>query len=224
MPAQDDVRERQLIDRFNLERPTDRVRHGTDAVLTLDDVTYEFELKSITTHRGGLGTVRDLGPDHIQKWRNKHWIVAYYQNDELAHCKYLTPDDMAPWIEEKWRYIESDFKIAEMVPATVTLTEMQGIVGIKSSYTLEDARRLHKMQLSAAAYRDMMDIKNGYSPARMLDIFRLRVRYVLSRGATLNNPKVPSTYLARFPNIVSDHAATLRAAIREWNSSKQARA
>lgn len=98
--AQDDVRENRLIDLFNLDQVPGRVRHGTDAILKLDDDEYEFELKSITTKRGGISTVRDLGPGHIAKWRNKHWIMAYFEGQKLRHCLYGSPDAMRPWIEE----------------------------------------------------------------------------------------------------------------------------
>lgn len=54
--AQDDVRENRLVDLFNLARPADRSRHGTDATLTIDGQTIEFELKSVTTGRGGVST------------------------------------------------------------------------------------------------------------------------------------------------------------------------
>jgi hypothetical protein len=53
MPPQDDARENRIVDLFNLERPADRVRHGIDAILNIDNHTLEFELKSVTTAGGG---------------------------------------------------------------------------------------------------------------------------------------------------------------------------
>ncbi len=53
MVAQDDAREKRLIDLFNLERPLNRARHGVDAILRIDGQDVEFELKSITIARGG---------------------------------------------------------------------------------------------------------------------------------------------------------------------------
>jgi hypothetical protein len=91
---QDDSRENRIVDLFNLERPANRVRHGTDATLAIDDLKPAFELKSVTTG-GGLTTVRDFGPDHIAKWKNKHRLIAVYQGDNLEYCKYGSPAAMA---------------------------------------------------------------------------------------------------------------------------------
>lgn len=93
--AQDDVRENQLVDLFNLDRPPNRVRHGTDAILKIGGKVIEFELKSVTTKGRGLSTVRDLGRGHIKKWRHKHWIIAFYNDSGLIECKYGTPDAMS---------------------------------------------------------------------------------------------------------------------------------
>lgn len=220
MPAQDDARENQLVDLFNLEREENRVRHGTDAVLQIDGQTIEFELKSVTTDKGGMSTVRDLGRDHIEKWRSKHWIVAFYnKSGKLIQCKYANPDDMRPWIDRIWAYIEPDFRIADVVPAQITLSQMHAIVGNKAVYSFADAKLLHKMQLRSEQYRNMMDVEGGYSPERMLEIFRDRVSYVIRRGSTLNNPHIPAGYFEHHAPIVKDHSAVLRQLIGEWLSS-----
>ena len=132
--AQDDVRENQLVDLFNLERPKNRVRHGTDAILRIGGKTLEFELKSVTTTKGGLSTVRDLGRNHIEKWRNKHWIIAFYSASRLIRCKYVPPDGMADWIDKIWSYIEPDFQIADCVPPLITLEAMTHVIGKKKVY------------------------------------------------------------------------------------------
>jgi hypothetical protein len=142
--AQDDVRENRLVDLFNLVRPPDRARHGTDAILLVDGHEIEFELKSVTTARASVSTVRDLGPDHISKWHGKHWIIAFYDELDLRHCKYGTPEQMAPWISEKSEYIRVDLAMAEIVPGLITADVMTRIIGEKELYTLEDARKLHK--------------------------------------------------------------------------------
>jgi len=217
MAAQDDARENQLVDVFNLERPANRVRHGTDAILTLGKDTFEFELKSVTTTRGGLSTVRDLGRDHIEKWRNKHWIIALYTKGVLAECRYASPDDMAPWIEKKWSYIESDFRLADVVPQMVSVAEMKSVIGDKPNYTVLDAKRLQKLQMSAKEYLALRDTPTGYTPERMLEIFRRRIRYILERGSTLNNPHIPYAYFDHYPPITKNHAATLRRLLKAWS-------
>ena len=218
--AQDDARENRLIDLFNLSQSADRVRHGTDAILKLDDVEYEFELKSATTSKGGISTVRDLGPGHIAKWRTKHWIMAFFEGTKLLYCRYGSPDAMRPWITEKWDYIKADFEMAKHVPTHITLDAMFEIMGKKGIYTKADARKIHKNQMSAAQYDAAQDLEGGYSPARMLDIFKDRARYVIERGSTLNNPHIPAKYLESWPEIRRNHAAELRTLVSAWRDAK----
>ncbi len=218
--AQDDARENRLIDVFNLVQAPGRVRHGVDALLQLDGHEYEFELKSVTTKRGGISTVRDLGPDHIAKWRNKHWIIAYFESARLLYCRYGSPDAMRPWIADKWDYIKADFEQAKHVPSHITLDTMHRIIGRKPVYTQSDAKKLHKNQMTAAQYRAAMDVAEGYSPGRMLEIFRDRTRYIIERGSTLNNPHIPDAFLTSWPKIDQDHAATLRRLVRAYRTAK----
>jgi hypothetical protein len=218
--AQDDVRENRIVDLFNLTRPADRVRHGTDAVLLIDGFEIEFELKSVTKPRGGVSTVRDFGPDHIAKWRRKHWIIAFYDGLELIDCRYGTPDDMAPWIANTWEYIRRDFELAALIPAFIDLDTMKRVMGDKESYTYKDARLLHKHQFTAAKYRSMMDLKGGYSQERMLDIMKERVKYVMERGSTLNNRHIPFSFFEKWPKITQDHVLTLQERVRSWLKSK----
>ena len=214
--AQDDARENRLVDLFNLARSPNRSRHGTDALLSIDERTVEFELKSVTTGGGSVSTVRDLGPDHIVKWREKHWIVGIYDELDLLSCKYGSPDAMKGWIDRVWEYIRSDFEMAGLIPDLITGEVMFRIVGKKDLYTIADARRLHKNQYTAVQYQARMDRPNGYSCGRMLDIFRDRARYVMKRGATLNNPHIPAAYFTDWPTIENDHAVRLRTLVREW--------
>lgn len=217
--AQDDARENRLIDLFNLQQPPNRVRHGVDAILKLDGSEYEFELKSATTGKGGISTVRDLGPSHIEKWRNKHWIMAFFEGGRLLHCRYGSPDAMAPWITEKWEYIKADFEMAKLVPAHITLGTMFEVLGKKDLYTKSDAKKLHKNQMTSAQYDIHMDIESGYSPSRMLEIFKDRAKYVIERGSTLNNPHIPHNFLVTWPVIKDGHAAELRRLVKEWRGS-----
>jgi hypothetical protein len=221
--AQDDVREKRLVDLFNLVRPANRVRHGTDAILLVDECELEFELKSVTKAGGSISTVRDLGPDHIAKWENKHWIIAFYDGHELLECRYGSPDDMKPWIQKIWEYIRVDFEMAKLVPSLIDHKSMTDIIGNKDLYSLQDARRLQKKQYSAEKYRTMVDRRNGYSSDRMLKIFRERARYIIERGSTLNNPHIPASFFSGWESITEDHAASLRRRVRTWIASKLAR-
>jgi hypothetical protein len=59
-----------------------------------------------------------------------------------------------------------------------------------------------------------MDVVDGFSPAKMLEILRDRCRYVLERGATLNNPHVNVLYVKEYGTAIEigdGAASSLRA-------------
>lgn len=215
MTVQDDARESELIDLFNLKRPENHTRSGIDALLELDGNIYEFELKS--TSRGSVTTVRDFGMDHISKWEGKHWLIGVYDRRgvNLRYCLYGSPFAMSRWIQEKKNYIMNDFRIAEIVKKNLGLEDMFEIIGKKEQYTLEDAKLLQKKQYSIAQYRDMMDLRSGYSPERMLEMFRDRGAYLVKRGSTLNNPHIPESYFRGWEQITQNHPVRLREMVKE---------
>ena len=134
---QDDVRELELIKRFGLKKDPEAGRSDTDALLKHKGKNIPFELKSTT--RGSITTVRDFGPDHIRKWKNKHWLIGVYNKEaKLRYCLYGSPSDMKPWIDEKRKYIQPDFKLARHIPALITLKTLYAVMGKKTVYTLED--------------------------------------------------------------------------------------
>ncbi len=142
--------------------------------------------------------------------------MAVYDGEELKLCRYGSPNSMAPWVSERWEYIRQDFALAMIAPPKLDLQDMYEAIGAKEVYTLEDARRLHKKQMTAAQYRSSMDVEGGYSPDAMLGIFRDRLRYIIERGSTLNNPKVSPDYLSDWTLISADHANQLRLLVRRW--------
>jgi hypothetical protein len=215
MPVQDDARENQLIQLFQLEKDPEEGRGGTDAALKLEKIEIPFELKSST--RDSVTTVRDFGPDHVEKWKDKHWLFGFYERDgvTLKYCLYASPQMMAPWIQEKEVYIKTDFELAAVLPQLITLDTLYGLLGQKEVYTIEDARTLHKRQYTALQYRNMMDVEDGYSPGRMLEILKDRARYIIERGATLNDPHIPGSYFARWERITERHAERLRELVAE---------
>ncbi|MGH8884442.1 MAG: hypothetical protein ACRDYX_04580 [Egibacteraceae bacterium] len=103
------------------------------------------------------------------------------------------------------------------IDATLELGDLLVPFELKSttgSYTLFDARLVQKNQYSAARYRDLMDLPEGYSRERMLEIIRERCRYLLKRGSTLNNPHLPGSYFEGWERITNDHASRLRQLVR----------
>lgn len=212
MSFQDDKREEETRGLFGLEKGENPTRIGTDAILKVDGKTVEFELK--TTSTGSVTTVRDFGPDHIKKWKGKHWLIGVYEGGKPKYFVYGSPEDMKPWIDEKASYIKPDFDLAQIISRKISLEDLYSILGQKEKYTIEDAQRLHKKQYTKEQYMKMMDVKGGYSPKRMLQILKDRSTYLMERGSTLNNPHIPESYFAGWPRITKDHAKTLRKMIK----------
>ena len=116
---------------------------------------------------------------------------------------------MASWINEIYEYIRVDLEYGRAIPAMITVDIMNWIIGQKEHDAIADARKLHKRQYSAMKYRSLMDRESGYSPIRMLEIFKDRARYVIRRGATLNNPHIPLDYFELWATVIENHAEEL---------------
>lgn len=144
--------------------------------------------------------------EHIQKWRRKLFVIGFYSKEarrpELQHCLCLTPIDMAPWIASIEAKILIDYKLAFRASRRLVLADLFEVCGEQETYSLEDAKRLHKQQWSASEYAAALDVDLGaerrISQAGMLEILQLRLKYVAERGATLNNPHVTKTHLNLF--------------------------
>lgn len=326
MSVQDDAREKNMVRMFNLKQHNDRKRHDPDAYLISNGNELKFELKSTTT--GSLSTVRDFGKDHIEKWKEMHWIVGFYnknKTDDPEYCVYVPPSGMKRWVDRMWEYVKKDYETAEIAAEKITKDDLYRLLGEKNSYTLDDAKSVQKNQLTAKQYRDradlpqaitkksfqevispsmtekvesdprfsgsqidaadceevllrqssldfitlalngekaleenrfaclipdalmdearlasknghltdkqiatlmkklmtkkrredFMDVAPGYSPDAMLDILKERVKYLIQRGSTLNNPHIPREFFEEFEKIFDDPASTLRRMITE---------
>ena len=191
-----------------------RERSGVDAYLDFNAngrrYSMPIELKSTTV--GSVSTARDVGLDHIEKWRSRVWVFGFYNSSgrTLEKVLVLGPDDMEPWISRIERYIAPDFMIGERAAAKLVIDDVHVICGEKEVYTLEDARALYKRQWSVSRYASEMDVEDGYSPRRMLRILRHRARYLNSRGATLNNPHITRSFLQRYASRILDVTAAGR--------------
>ncbi|WP_181399863.1 hypothetical protein [Actinokineospora spheciospongiae] len=216
MPVQDDVREQQLVQLFNLFTPDDRTRSGTDAYLKINNEEIPFELKSTTGK--SVSTVRDFGAEHIRKWANLHWIFGFYNKagSKILYCHYASPADMKAWIEEKQRYVHPDLFLKREAAQNIGYETLFGLLGEKEKYSEDDAKWIMKNQWKRDRYLEAQDSPSGYSAARMVEILRLRCEYVIDRGATLNNPHIPSSYFRDWEKITENHAATLREKVRSY--------
>ena len=208
---QDDARESQMIELFELFKDENEGRAGVDAYLKLDGKILPFELK--TTSKGSVTTVRDFGLSHVEKWKDKHWLIGFFIEDN-EYYSYGSPSMMAGWITEKKKYIEPDMKLASLVPAKIDMTDLYYILEQKSSYTIEDAKYIQKKQYKQAEYIEMQDLDNGYSPEKMLQILRERAEYIIQRGSTLNNPHIPFSYFKGWKQIKENHAEELRVLVK----------
>jgi hypothetical protein len=230
MAAQDDAREREMRTLFNLTRPEEYGRSDVDAVLELKGRAIPtalrakeipFELKSATSGRPNISTVRDFGLHHVKKWRRLHWLFGVYGRDHrgdqvLQYCLYGSPKAMKPWFDRMSNYIAPDVELAEHVPDLITDATLTAILGPGKRFDLEDARRLMKNQYSAADYKEAADLKSGeFSRRAMLGLLRERCGYVIRRGSTLNNPHIPAGYFNGWEQITEDHAARLRELVVE---------
>ena len=205
---------------FALDKDPGEGRSGIDAFLHLDGRQIPFELK--TTSKGSVTTVRDFGPAHIKKWEDKHWLIGFFLKGREFY-KYGSPSMMKPWISQKSDYIKPDFKLAELAHSKISLDDLYSILGKKQAYEISDARQIQKRQYSMDEYRSRQDLSEGYTPNAMLEILRDRLRYLVKRGSTLNNPHIPENYFKGWTEITSHHSETLRRMVTSYlNEQNQA--
>ena len=88
--------------------------------------------------------------------------------------------------------------------------------------SLDDAKSLQKKQYTSTQYQQLMDIKDGYSKVRMLEIMKDRATYLMARGSTLNNPHIPLSYFDGWVRIEENHADELRALVSSYLIEKEA--
>jgi len=212
---QDDLREQEMINLFDLIKDENEGRSGIDAFLELNRTNISFELKTTSSKSGSVTTVRDFGYDHIQKWQNKHWLFGFYKEGKASY-KYGSPALMQSWIKKKEEYIKPDFQLAKIASKNLTLEDLYLVLGEKESYSIEDAKSIQKRQYSTNKYLELQDTKSGYSKDRMLNILKDRATYLMERGGTLNNPHIPGSYFKEWEEITENHAARLREMVHDY--------
>ena len=208
MSVQDDERERELCRTFNLSWDPAHARGGEDAhmIVSLKGHKYRLAVEVKSTTGDTVSTARDVSMEHIARWRSMFFIIGFYtrgsKRPELIRSLCLSPIDMEPWIDTIATKIEPDYKIAKLASHRLEMADLFEVCGEKPAYSLDDAKRLHKQQWSADEYRAAVDVPGpggGHlSPAKMLQVLRLRSSYIAQRGATLNNPHITKTFLNGF--------------------------
>lgn len=210
MPVQDDERERELVRMFNLDWDPSHQRAGVDALLdvNVDGRLCKFEVEVKSSTGNTVSTARDVGMEHIKKWRKMLFVIGFYSREarrpELQHCLCLTPIDMEPWIASIEAKILIDFKLAKLASRRLVLNDLFDVCGEKDNYSIADAKRLHKQQWTSEEYSAATDAEASGMPcisqAKMLEILQLRSQYIAERGATLNNPHITKRHLDLFAN------------------------
>jgi hypothetical protein len=135
MPVQDDERERELARMFNLDWNPTHERAGVDALLEInvDGSGFQLDVEVKSTTGNTVSTARDVGMEHIRKWRNKLFVIGYYSKDarrpELQQCLCLTPEDMEPWIASIETKIQIDYQLAALASQRLEITDLYAICG-----------------------------------------------------------------------------------------------
>ena len=220
MAVQDDSREKEMYQLLGLREGEGRSEVDAFFDFAANGRFYSapIELKSTTT--GSVSTARDVGPTHIAKWRSRIWIFGFYNSSgtSLRQLLVLGPNEMESWIGKIEQYIKPDFAIGDRVAEKLDFEDLYIICEKRSKYSLEDAKSLHKRQWNQERYRSEMDDADGYTPAKMLEILKLRAIYLNQRGSTLNNPHIPKSFFAKFTDRMIDVAhfsADARATIHQ---------
>lgn len=231
MTVQDDEREREVVRLFNLEWDPAHQRAGVDAVLRVqidgEQRAIEVEVKSTTGDT--VSTARDVSMAHIEKWRRKLFVIGFYTREarrpELRRCLCLTPADMSPWIDSIEAKVAIDHRIAQRACAKLQIDDLWAVCGQRAQYSMEDAKAVLRQQWSTQSYASAADLADdghgrSFSPEAMLEVLRVRARYIAERGATLNNPHITKRHLAAFSGsdreVVGDWAARIRSIAIAW--------
>jgi hypothetical protein len=165
--------------------------------------------------------------DHIRKWRSQFWVIGYFTKEarpNMIKTLCLSPSDIEPWVASIEQKILPDFQLAGCAARRIEMVDLYAICGQKEHYSIADAKKLHKKQLTAKQYKDLADQKVGrkklISKERMLELLRLRSQYISERGATLNNPHIPKTFLKTFDGtsrvITEDWASNMRQEVSNY--------
>lgn len=222
MSVQDDSRESYMRSIFGLTETSDRKRSDVDAIHKHKNVTLNFELKSTTT--ASFSTVRDLGPDHIAKWETMHWIFGFYDSEgqELVQAFYGSPSQMKPWVDSVAAYIRPDQMLADLMSKKVKDDTLSAVLGDDEEFSVDQAKKIMKKQWNSQDYANNADLEAGYSREAMRSLLSLRVKYLISRGSTLNNPHINGSYVRNLIPLSVDSKKAPASLVRALNQELRA--
>jgi len=200
---QDDKRENEIIQLFGLKQKFDRKRHDADAFLYVNGKKCIFELKSTTVN--SVSTASPLTLDHIKKWRTYYWIIGIYNkdNEQLKYCLFASPNMMKPWLDFMEEDINRGVTISNLLVNKIDYPIMYSIFGNKKMYSYKDLKKVFKNLYTPSEYKNLKDLKQGYSKQIVLKMFKQHNLSYLIRGSWLNNPKITRKYYKNFKKINS---------------------
>lgn len=205
---QDNKREIELRKLFKLKKVNES-RIGIDAYAKILNQNVNFEIKSTTV--GNVSTARHLNLEHIERWRNQHWIIGVYDKKAiLKHCYYGTPEDMCEWLDFWENDIKRGLKISDLLVSKIDKQVMYEAIGKKEYYTFEDAKKVFKQLYTVEEYQSMMNHPKGFRVRRMLEMFKEHNKVYLYRGSSLNNPKINKSYYEKWIKIDKNFDKKLR--------------
>ena len=231
---QDDAREQMMRGACNIQK--DSGRYGEDGFLDIrvGERTHHllFELKS-APENDDFGTGRDTGLAQLQRWSQMHFVFAWIPPREMMIKRmwYGSPLALKGWNEREQAYIKLDLALVDRIPPLATAELLHELIGEKDEYTFDDLSVLVKDQWNkdtrrgraTSLYEDRADVHrdrqrrlNRYSHDIALRALEDRVRYLLDRGATVNNRKISKKYVLNHcvELDVSNAAASLRTAVQ----------
>jgi hypothetical protein len=211
---QDDQRERSMVLALGLQSRPDRARHEEDAHLDVrvDGQTHRllFECKSSPENQD-FGTGRDTGLKKLEQWAGFHFVFGWFvaRDNMPIRMWYGSPRMMRKWLDDEIAYIEPDILLSNLVPSKVDTEAVTVLFGDEEEISYSEMHKVMKDSWNAKAaigrpdlYTLNADLNRGrsrqdhvYSREAALKALRHRTAYLLDRGTTVNNRKIPHRYV-----------------------------
>jgi hypothetical protein len=211
---QDDQRERAMVAALNLEQRPERARHAEDA---FKDVVAGycahrllFECKS-APENSSFGTGRDTGMRKLEQWSTFHFVFGWFEARDNVPIKmwYGSPRIMRAWLKQEKDYLEADLKIMQLVPPKVDDDVVTALFGNGTQFAYDEINKVMKDRWKKKRSEGRPDLYNEYADVRRsrrksenlysrraaLQAAKDRTQYLLDRGGTVNNRKIPGAYV-----------------------------
>lgn len=147
MSVQDNKREAILIEMFGLQEG-DGNRIGVDAY---SPTGLPVELKSTT--KKSVSTARDLGRNHLAKWRNRYWIIGSFDitSETFRDIYMLAPIHLEEWFSKIEKKFDEADRLKTAVLTQISLPESDKK---KVEYYMHRGSLLNDPNISLAYVRD----------------------------------------------------------------------